>query len=170
MWWLTETELPPPAAEADVVLHYMCFSNTPSSLAWGPLPPPRLPSAINLFSASRYISSWHWQCFRSGHRLKCCVTDVSQTSPTRRKYTVSLDDMKFIIMSSLWPKKVWNKTEVLQHDISKTGRGSPDFISHIYILLFPPADFIIKNKTTTFIQDSKHQNQNWSQTQKTFVS
>ena len=23
-------------------------------------------------------------------------------------------------------------TEILQHDVSKTGRGSPDFISHIY--------------------------------------
>ena len=35
--------------------------------------------------------------------------------------------------SSLCPKKVWNKTEILQHDVFKTRRGSSDFIFHIYV-------------------------------------
>ena len=38
---------------------------------------------------------------------------------------------KISVISSLCLKKVWNKTEILLHDVSKTGRGSPDFISHI---------------------------------------
>ena len=35
--------------------------------------------------------------------------------------------------SSLCPKKVWNKTEILQHDVFKTRRGSSDFIFHISV-------------------------------------
>ena len=33
--------------------------------------------------------------------------------------------------SSLCPKKLWNKSEMLQHDVSKTGRGKAGFNPHI---------------------------------------
>ena len=34
------------------------------------------------------------------------------------------------------PEEVWNKTEILQHDVFKTVRGSSDFIPHIHICTF----------------------------------
>ena len=40
--------------------------------------------------------------------------------------------------SSLCLKKVWNKTKIMQHDVSKTGRGKTCFILHIHIHWWVP--------------------------------
>ena len=67
-------------------------------------------------------------------------------------------------LSSLCLKKVWNKTEIV-HDMFKTGRGSADFISHIWkkhrMCLFPQMFLLLPGPFTSTLGHQKKNQKVW---------